>query len=93
MRWKIYYDDRTTFSSEDGRWSDAPTDGVLFVVVWDERGKTPYSGADYYYMEGDQLCSTHDLGPLLRKLGIVKFGRWTSIRRMEEAAARVREDG
>lgn len=92
MRWKVYYDDGSTYSSEDGAWSDAPPDGVLFVVYWVDGVKTIFSGADHYYFHDGVVAATNDLGPLLRKLGIVKFGRWTSHKRMEAAAALVRAD-
>lgn len=31
---RIHYADRTSFSSRDGPWSDAPSHGVLVVVVF-----------------------------------------------------------
>ena len=34
--WKLYYDDRTTFSNQDGEWLDAPPWGVMAVAVADE---------------------------------------------------------
>jgi len=33
MDWKIHYHDLSTFSSEDGRWSAAPQEGVQIVVL------------------------------------------------------------
>jgi len=33
MKWKIYYDDDSTYSNEDGAWVDAPAHGVVVVVV------------------------------------------------------------
>lgn len=35
QKWKIYYDDGTTFSDEDGTWEEAPYRGVLLVVTSD----------------------------------------------------------
>lgn len=35
MRWKLYYADGTTFSSEDGVWSDAPYRGVVVLSTED----------------------------------------------------------
>jgi hypothetical protein len=91
-RWKLYYDQGPDFSSEDGAWSEAPADGVLFLVVWENGKQHVYSGADFYLNHEDTVRSTHDLGPWLRKLGLVKFGRWSSHRAMEAAAERVRRD-
>lgn len=35
MRWKLYYADGSTFSSEDGSWSDAPHRGVVVLSTED----------------------------------------------------------
>lgn len=35
IKWRIYYDDDTTYSNGDGAWLDAPTHGVVCVVVRD----------------------------------------------------------
>lgn len=91
-KWAIYYDDGRVFSSEDGAWDDAPTDGVLFVLQKVDDRIVTQSGADYYYLIDDTVAATGDLGPYLRSLGTVKFGRWTSHKRYEEVARRVAED-
>lgn len=82
MRWRLYYDDGSTYGSEDGPWELAPADGVLFAVEWVDDQKRIYSGHDFYLNDGG-LGYTDDLGPLLRKLGVVKFGRWTSHKTLE----------
>ncbi len=33
INWRIYYDDESTYSNEDGEWVDAPKHGVVVVVV------------------------------------------------------------
>src|SRR5262245_4684823 len=89
MRWIIFYDDGSTFSSLDGEWAAAPSDGVLYVLI--KRGDVieTLSGSDHYVLlDDDTVATTPDLGPLLRKWG-VKFGRWTSHRLMEEIGKRV----
>jgi len=84
MRWLIFYDDGSRFSSDDGEWKDAPTDGVLFVLEQVGDRIVTHSGSDHYIqLEDGGIVCTEDLGPLLRKWG-VKFGRWTSIKRYEE---------
>ena len=35
VKWRIYYDDFTTYSNEDGLWSEAPVHGVVCIVVRD----------------------------------------------------------
>lgn len=77
--WKIFYDDYSTYSSKDGPWEKAPTDGVLFVIEFFDNGtKDIHQGNDYYILEDDTIYATGDLGPLLRKWGKIKFGRWTN---------------
>lgn len=91
-RWAIYYDDGRIITSDDCAWNDAPCDGVLFILT--KRGDRieTQSGGDFYYVEDDCVVSTSDIGPLLRKLGIIKFGRWTSIKKYEAVGRRVVED-
>lgn len=83
MLWIIYYDDETTFGSEDGTWSEAPTDGVQIII--DHIPETPlaHMGSDYYLLRDDVIMSfsERDLHQHL-VLGIdrhaIKFGRWTT---------------
>jgi len=35
MKWKIYYDDLSTFSDEDGSWEEAPHKGALVLTTSD----------------------------------------------------------
>ena len=95
LKWKIYYDDGTAFSNIDGEWETAPSDGVLCVVVKsDKTGRHIFSGSDYYFkIPGtDSFAHADDLGPFLRKLGLVKFGRWGPDRLMEDALKKVASD-
>lgn len=76
--WRFYYDDGSTFDNEHGTFEDAPADGVVGCVQCDkETGREVWQAFEYYFMfENGEVCGTNDLGPLLRRLGIVKFGRW-----------------
>ena len=79
LKWAIFYDDRKEpYTNIDGPFEDAPGDGVLGVIEADEDcGYVIYHKCDYYFeLEDGSIGMTNDLGPLLRKLGIVKFGRW-----------------
>jgi len=89
--WRIHYDNGATFSSAEGSWDEAPADGVLFVVWWEGETRHVHSGHDFYFSHDGVLADTDDLGPLLRKLGLVKFGRWSSHRAMERASQQVNE--
>jgi hypothetical protein len=90
--WIIYYDDGSTYSSLDGPWGEAPADGVSFVLELAEGRSNPHCGADYYYMVDGTVAATGDIGPLLRQLGFIKFGRWTSHKNHEKTSKRVAED-
>jgi hypothetical protein len=90
-RWRIFYDDGSTYGSDDGPWADAPSDGVLYVLIQkaDADVVETISGSDHYVLLDDEtVATTGDLGPLLRLWG-VKFGRWTTHRKMHEIGERV----
>ena len=90
--WAIFYDDGSMFSSEDGAWQDAPSDGVLFVLCKKGDVIETVSGSDHYVLLDDEtIATTPDLGPLLRKWG-VKFGRWTTHKNMEVVGKRVAQE-
>jgi len=95
MDWRIYYDDNTQFSSDDGEWEAAPADGVICVVVRSERtGRHIFQGSDFYFkVPGtDKLAYADDLGAFLRKLGLVKFGLWTSDKLFESTLIKAQND-
>ncbi len=49
MDWIVYYEDGSSFTSEDGKPEDAPRRGVLIVAVGDkEVGKQLHHRADFY---------------------------------------------
>lgn len=90
-RWRIYYDDGRTFESTDGPFESAPSDGVLFIIQKIGDTINSHCGSDHYFMIDGEIISTHDIGPLLRRWGI-KFGRWTSHVKFEEAGRRAAQD-
>jgi len=83
----IYYDDGSTYSNLNGRFEDAPPDGVLGVIEKDEQhGYVIYYGKDFYYkIDDDTVGMTDDIGPFLRTLGVIKFGRWTGRKKWSDA--------
>lgn len=52
--WRIYYEDGTTFSSEEGQAFDAPRTGVQVIAYQDDNGWSLLSQADYYYYEPER---------------------------------------
>ena len=83
MRWTIYYDDETTFSSDDGSWLDAPSQGVQIIMDYMEKTPLSHMGCDYYLMRDDTIISFSEVHLHSHlELGIapqtIKFGRWTN---------------
>ncbi len=81
MKWKIFYDDGSTFSNEDGEPHEAPALGVQCIVQSNEDiGRYILDGENYYYYENtdwercdlfglwDYLCRPHPNK-------VVRFGR------------------
>ena len=57
MTWKIYYDDGSTFSNEDGSPYEAPGLGVQIVAVENEKvGRVIYSMNDFYWYDTKNDC-------------------------------------
>jgi len=82
MKWAIIYDDLKVVRGEtEEEWKAAPSDGVEFVIV----DGHALCDLDYYYFYDGALYMASDLGPLLRKLGIIKFGRTASTTKFEAA--------
>jgi len=69
VAWKIWYADSydiKTFSSAEGSWDEAPSEGVMVVMTYladhtthkDAKGRTSriqQTGGDWYFSDGDQL--------------------------------------
>lgn len=52
--WRIYYEDESTFSSDDGSPFEAPRTGVQVIAYRDGDGVSLLSQADYYYYEPER---------------------------------------
>lgn len=83
--WKIWYDDKTTFSNEDGNPEDAPIDGVQAILQWLPHGNYEIiSTSDYYWWIDDRWVGgslsgfERYLRNKNRKQVIVLFGRWAA---------------
>lgn len=96
VRWRLYYDDGTTFSSEDGAPDEAPLDGVVGVGEEDDTGRRQtYWGADYYFWTGDGWAGGNiaDLERWLRRvLPQLKYGRWAPQTLWQKVRAIIRHD-
>lgn len=91
--WRIYYDDGSVFSSLDGDWKDAPSDGVQVLVEFYEDGSRKiHIERDYYMLDDGKAFGTNNINPWLRKKGEVKFGRWSSDDKFHELVRRAKED-
>ena len=96
--WKIWYDDRSTFSSRNWMPDHVPIDGVQAILQWlpnDNYEIIP--PADYYWWLGDRWASggVPGLERMLRKQEpsrVILFGRWASSELYEKIMAEVHQD-
>lgn len=95
--WRLYYDDGSTFSSEDGGPQDAPARGVIAILQPDpDVGHHVVTGFDYYWIR-DGVWFGGDLFGLFDHLitpgwKAVKFGRTTSNAEYRAIVARATAD-
>ena len=52
--WRIYYEDNSVFSSDDGTPWEAPRTGVEVIVHSEGNGLSMMSQSDYYYFEPER---------------------------------------
>lgn len=104
--WKIFYDDESVYSSRMGSWRDAPSDGVLRVLLFEDKidgmgrpTRLLHHGQDFYFSDGDQLFGSNtdilrdnlDRYPRLTSEDF-KRGRWTSGKILERVRKVVTAD-
>lgn len=54
MKWAVWYEDGSVYTSDQTSWVDLPPVGVQIVFVYNTTGRTRYSGADWYwYYDGE----------------------------------------
>lgn len=102
MKWRIYYDDGSTFDNTQGKPEQAPPFGVLCIVAFNkDNGRSIFHKWDFYYynttvenwfgcdMFGllDQLC--HDNTNALKA---VKQGRTVSNKQFRKILAKAVHD-
>lgn len=78
MKWKIYYGDGTTFSSEDGPPELAPATNIQCIIERDERhGRLVLSRFDFYIHKKDGWYGVDQFGlfDYLMEIGLLKAGR------------------
>ncbi len=89
-RWCIWYQDGTTFSSDDGEPQDVPGSGIVVIAQDGGNHDTPYAtageqwrtvfGYDWYIFDKNRWFSTNMVGLVqyVTEPGckIVKVGRW-----------------
>ncbi len=97
MWWCIYYRGARSYSSDDGPWSDAPSEGVLAVVEVVGERETVHMGADHYQLEDDGTIVLRDTRTLLSAIGLiemsaVKFGWYASHTQMALVNERINAD-
>lgn len=77
LRWRVYYNNGQTVSSQERKWEDILS-GNIVAVVW-QYGNEPKRvelGTPYYLKMGNMIIRVWDATLYLRRFGTVKFGRW-----------------
>lgn len=105
LGFKIYYADGTTFSSKQGSWEDAPSEGVQFVSVYFDHLREPgknirliHSGGDYYWREETgnnpvfRMVYAGDPSIPTPREGILKLGKLISGEAWQNMLGRVDAD-
>ena len=101
-RFAMFYSDQTLL--DDGEdvevtfkvprvWFDAPKDGLQAVMVHRDDGKlTVHTGLDVHMvMPNGEPMNTNDLGPLMRWVGLAKYGLWTPTEDFEQIYSRLKQ--
>lgn len=68
--WKFFYVDGSTFSSEDGKCCDAPSEDVICYMVYGGGGRTGIWNHDEY---NPKDCTCVKLGGMVGELGCVEY--------------------
>lgn len=79
LRWRAYYNNGQTISSQERAWEAIPS-GNIVAVVW-QYGDQPVKvelGTPYYLKMGNMIIRVWDATLYLRGMGTVKFGRWAT---------------
>lgn len=77
MRWFIWYEDGTRYSSDETEWNDLPQHGVAYLMLVKEDGRIAnYNGQDLYWHLDGIFANDNDRDGLLRRFPFVKFGTW-----------------
>ena len=101
LRWRLYYEDGTTFSSADGDPEDAPPWGVVSAVCRDKDDPRHVNamhgtGFDYYVWDGEEWWGVDQIGLIdrlaSRKAKVVCFGRTISTTTFQEIVGRSTTD-
>jgi hypothetical protein len=98
MWWRVYYDDGSCFTSQEGTPFDAPRRGVQIIVQEKDGGHELVWGRDHFYFEPKSggWCTSDLFGALDHLMRAERqcllFGRWLNDDEFRELHRRVRED-
>jgi hypothetical protein len=74
-------------------WFDAPRDGMQAIMIHREDGQlVAHDGRDIYsVLQNGEPMATNDLGPLMREVGMAKYGLWIPTVEFDAVRERMRE--
>jgi hypothetical protein len=92
--WIVWYDDQSSFSSDDGEAHEAPTEGFVCALGYDQDGERYIqNGWDFYHYDKETQtwwgCDRYGLHDRLRRNAIYAYkeGRTVSKLRFQEIMA------
>ena len=92
---KIFYKDDSIYVAKDvdlkQAWDEAPVDGVLLVLLYENTGdRVILAGDDFYCYDGEEFSTSFDDSRVLE--GIIKNGKWTTDEHMARVNTKAMND-
>ena len=99
--WKIWYEDLTTYSSNNGLFAVAPDDGIIYMYVYiqdgDRRRRVNHAGVDNYFGDDKGMFGSNNdprASNLIRYPDCsFKRGKWVHPARYEAIRLMAADDG
>jgi hypothetical protein len=100
--WKVWYEDGQVFDAKTYEWKNIPDDGVLLVMLYQEKRDTSgyryriiHQGNDYYWTtpsSGLEVFSSNEHPGERYPGAIIKRGKWVPIVEYTQTVKKALED-
>ena len=100
MRWRIYYADGSTFSSDEGEPKDSPPWGAVLVTQRDVPGMDVLSGEPFFvhradldlWLKVDEVGLMDQMAHFAHVIDCVRPGRWAPVPEWKAICRRADEE-